>query len=64
MTYHTTTQVSSSDRVVLSLFAVGMTFIVGYTVARVSLAQSAAEYDASVQVNVVPHEGTLWADGF
>ncbi|MEB3231518.1 MAG: hypothetical protein VKJ64_10945 [Leptolyngbyaceae bacterium] len=64
MTYNTTTQVSGADRVVVSLLAAGMMFVTGYTAVRVSLAQPAADYDASVQINVVPHEGTLWADGF
>ena len=60
MTYNSAAQESGSDRVVLSLFAAGIMFVAGYTTVRVTMAQSTS-FDSSVQVNVVPHEATLWA---
>ncbi|MEM8810684.1 MAG: hypothetical protein AAF921_23575 [Cyanobacteria bacterium P01_D01_bin.44] len=68
MTYNTSAQtsghLSGADRAIAALFAAGIMFIAGYTLVRVSLAQSATPQDASVINPVVPHEATLWADGF
>lgn len=50
---------SSAERVVVSLFAAYAMFLVGYTVARVSVME-AEPTAASTQVNVVPHQGELW----
>ncbi|NET09469.1 MAG: hypothetical protein F6K16_33135 [Symploca sp. SIO2B6] len=61
MTYNTVAQESGSDRVILSLFAAGIMFVAGYTAVRVTMAQSTS-FDPSVQVNVIPHEATLWAN--
>ncbi|MGC1310385.1 MAG: hypothetical protein WA885_24410 [Phormidesmis sp.] len=57
---------SSADRAIASILVAGVTFILGYTVVRASLAQAEAQgvattTDEDVQV-VVPGEGTLWAD--
>lgn len=54
---------SASDRWTAGLLAAGVTFIVGYTLARVCLmptSNTAASGD--VQQNVIPHEGALWQD--
>ena len=63
MTYNTQTQTSNTGRAIAGLFVAGVTFILGYTVVRASLAerQVTTASDADVEV-VVPSEGTLWAD--
>ncbi|MEM1308838.1 MAG: hypothetical protein AAGF98_04930 [Cyanobacteria bacterium P01_H01_bin.153] len=50
---------SVGDRWMSGLMAAGVTFIVGYTITRVSLMpiDTAAN---NVQLSVVPHEGELW----
>lgn len=49
---------------IAGLFVAGVTFVLGYTVVRASLAQNdfaAADANADIEI-VVPHEATLWAD--
>jgi len=53
------------DRAIAGLFVAGVTFVLGYTVVRASLAQSAQPAAASEGADVemvVPGEGTLWSD--
>jgi len=65
MNYHSSTQTFSVDRAIASVLVAGVTFILGYTVVRASLAHrnpatvSAESSNAEV---VIPHEGALWAD--
>lgn len=67
MTYNsqTRTKTTSTDRAIAGLLVAGVTFVLGYTVVRASLAQSEQTTivgdNADVEV-VVPSEGTLWAD--
>ncbi|MFK8182732.1 MAG: hypothetical protein AB8B99_05105 [Phormidesmis sp.] len=66
MTYSSQTRTTGLDRAIAGVFVAGVTFVLGYTVVRASLAQSAQTAttptaDADVEV-VVPGEGTLWAD--
>ncbi|MBE9033371.1 hypothetical protein IQ266_26915 [filamentous cyanobacterium LEGE 11480] len=61
---NTSTQVSAQERALISLMAAGAMFVAGYTVVRVNLAQNEPATPANVITNVVPGEGTLWADGF
>ena len=65
MSYNTSTHVSTTDRTIAGLLAAGVTFILGYTVVRANLAQTAqAEagvLGSDVEV-VVPHAGTMWTD--
>jgi len=64
MSYNTsTTQVSNADRAIAGLFAAGIMFVAGYTAVRMGLSQAVPQ-DASGINPVVPHEATLWADGF
>ncbi|MEL6247870.1 MAG: hypothetical protein AAFY78_02740 [Cyanobacteria bacterium J06648_16] len=59
------TRVSGADRAIASLLAAGIMFVAGYTAVRMTLGQSVASgQDADVTYPVVPHEATLWADGF
>ncbi|MDB9527029.1 hypothetical protein PN498_13595 [Oscillatoria sp. CS-180] len=51
---------SAGDRWVIGLMAAGLTFVVGYTVTRVSLASATSTSEGDVQQNVIPHEGELW----
>lgn len=66
MTYNSSssTQTTGVDRAIAGVLVAGVTFILGYTVVRATLAQStAATATASNDVEVViPHEGALWAD--
>lgn len=52
---------SAGDRWVAGLMAAGVTFVAGYTVARVAL-MSANPMTSNVEVpqTVMPHEGELW----
>ena len=64
MTYRSHTRTTGADRAIAGLLVAGVTFILGYTVVRASLAQAATtavNNDAEVDI-VVPGEGTLWAD--
>lgn len=69
MSYNTTTQnltqTTGAGRAVSSVFVAGVMFVLGYTVVRVSLAETSqlatTDNNADVQV-VIPGEGTLWAD--
>ena len=68
MTYNSqtrTTRTTGVDRAITGVLVAGVTFILGYTVVRANLAQSApatvAGDSADAEV-VVPGEGTLWAD--
>ena len=65
MTYNTQTRTTGIDRAITGLFVAGVTFVLGYTVVRASMAQNAQTTvvgnDADIEV-VVPGEGTLWAD--
>ena len=66
MNYNASNRVNQSTALgnaIASLFTAGVMFVLGYTVVRASLAESAivpAEAGAEAEV-VVPHEGTLWA---
>lgn len=65
MTYNSSsTQTTGVDRAIAGALVAGVTFILGYTVVRATLAQStAATTTANNDVEVViPHEGALWAD--
>ncbi|MEM8542737.1 MAG: hypothetical protein AAGF66_01930 [Cyanobacteria bacterium P01_H01_bin.119] len=62
MIYNTTAQETASDRIVASILVLGIMFITGYTVTRVALMESAPS-DPQTQINVVPHEATLWNYG-
>ena len=53
---------SVGDRWAASLMAAAITFIAGYTVARVSLMSTDTATSVDVQQNVIPHEGELWKD--
>ncbi|MEM6452375.1 MAG: hypothetical protein AAF703_18935 [Cyanobacteria bacterium P01_D01_bin.105] len=65
MTYNTQTRTTGVDRAITGLFVAGVTFVLGYTVVRASLAESAQQTivgdNADIEI-VIPGEGTLWAD--
>lgn len=64
MTYNSQarTRTTGVDRAITGLLVAGVTFVLGYTVVRATLAQTTqATVDSDVEV-VVPGEGTLWAD--
>lgn len=70
MKYHSSTtssaRTTSVDRMIASVLVAGVTFILGYTVVRASLAQSeqpstTTATDSEAEI-VVPGEGTLWKD--
>lgn len=52
---------SKSDQIIGILLATLSMFVVGYTATRVFLGQSSAT-NASSQVNVIPHQASLWSD--
>jgi hypothetical protein len=56
----TASSLSTGDRWVVGLMAAGMTFVVGYTITRVSLMPTTAIATEDVQLSVIPHEGELW----
>ena len=57
------TQTSSLDKALTASLAAIAMFIAGYTVVRVSLAQTGnAVTDANVENTVIPHQAELWAD--
>lgn len=67
MDMHVSNQMSTSDRILgaslaaFSIAAVGFSaFVVGYSLTRTSLQQSAT--NANVVPGVIPHEATLWQD--
>ena len=67
MSYNTSNrtgqQSAALGNAIAGLLVAGVTFVLGYTVVRASLAQnaaSAADVGDEIAV-VVPHEGTLWA---
>ncbi|MEM6838659.1 MAG: hypothetical protein AAF609_17610 [Cyanobacteria bacterium P01_C01_bin.120] len=51
---------SAGDRWMAGLMAAGITFVVGYTITRVSLIPTETANTNDVQLSVVPHEGELW----
>ncbi|MEL6604775.1 MAG: hypothetical protein AAFP20_16300 [Cyanobacteria bacterium J06614_10] len=59
------TQTTGTDRAIAGILVAGVTFILGYTVVRASLAHAAQQTSGvlggDIEV-VVPHEGTLWSD--
>jgi hypothetical protein len=58
-----TGQSTGVDKAIAGLLVAGVTFFLGYTVVRASLAAStvsAPAADADVEV-IVGHEGTLWS---
>ncbi|MGB7087343.1 MAG: hypothetical protein WBD47_17425 [Phormidesmis sp.] len=70
MDYNTSTRVSThsstADRAIAGVIVAGVMFVLGYTVVRANLAQTATGSDvatdeATIQM-AVPGEGTLWAD--
>ncbi|MEL6816030.1 MAG: hypothetical protein AAFP03_14655 [Cyanobacteria bacterium J06598_3] len=63
-----TGQATGVDKAIAGLLVAGVTFVLGYTVVRASLAAdtsaaatAASAIDNDVQV-LIPHEGALWAD--
>ena len=54
-------QVSSGDLALMSVAAAVMTFIMGYTIVRVSLAYSEGPEAPGAIVNPVAHAATLWS---
>ncbi len=54
-------QSSSLDKTLGIIFAALITFIVGYTASRVFLSGNSSA-DSTIELNVIPHEGTLWSD--
>lgn len=65
MNSRTSTQISSADRWIASLFTAGVMFVLGYSVIRTALIRAESSFDTLPASNaevVVPHEGTLWAD--
>ncbi|EDX84233.1 hypothetical protein S7335_1930 [Synechococcus sp. PCC 7335] len=64
-TAYSLTQTTSVDRAIAGVIVAGVTFFLGYTVVRASLAQTnpaaPTVVDNDVEV-VVPGEGTLWKD--
>lgn len=64
-TAYSLTRTTGVDRAIASVLVAGVTFFLGYTLVRVSLAQpetaSSAVTNSDVDV-VVPGEGTLWKD--
>ncbi|MGD1864767.1 MAG: hypothetical protein ACFB0D_09445 [Phormidesmis sp.] len=71
MTYNSSThaggmsQTTGLDRAIAGVLVAGVTFVLGYTGVRASLAASAPQTsvaaDSDVTV-VIPHEGALWSD--
>ena len=65
MTYNSSTQTTGLDKAIAGVLVAGVTFILGYTVVRASLAASSAPNAAPVDNDVtvvIPHEGALWSD--
>ena len=69
MSYHVSDRASESSaalgNAIAGLFVAGVTFVLGYTVVRATLAQNApvaVESGTDIEV-VIPHEATLW-EGF
>ena len=67
MSYRVSDRTSESSaalgNAIAGLFVAGVTFVLGYTVVRATLAQNTAvAVDNDVEV-VIPHEATLW-EGF
>ncbi|MEL6488425.1 MAG: hypothetical protein AAFV85_04745 [Cyanobacteria bacterium J06634_6] len=59
-----TGQATGVDKAIAGLLVAGVTFVLGYTVVRASLAASAVDApitDADAEV-VVGHQGTMWKD--
>ncbi|MEL6351233.1 MAG: hypothetical protein AAFR58_05670 [Cyanobacteria bacterium J06627_28] len=59
------TQSTGVDRAIASLLVAGVTFVLGYTVVRASLAyeaQQAPDFVAEDVQTVVGHQGALWSD--
>lgn len=64
MNYNASTQTTGLDRAIAGVLVAGVTFVLGYTVVRASLAQSnpqAVATDSDAEV-VIAHQGALWAD--
>ncbi len=69
MSYNASTRITGQatglDKAIAGLLVAGVTFVLGYTVVRASLAaatpstETAAESDVEM---VIPHEAALWAD--
>ncbi|MBE9059445.1 hypothetical protein [cf. Phormidesmis sp. LEGE 11477] len=58
-------QTTGIDRAIAGLLVAGVTFFLGYTVVRASLAQTDAATPTATNNDVevvVPGEGTLWKD--
>lgn len=51
---------SAGDRWMVGLMAAGITFLVGYTITRVTLMPTTSTTSEDVQNSVIPHEGELW----
>lgn len=56
----TFSELSAGDRWMAGLMAAGITFVVGYTITRVSLMPTDTATADNVQLSVTPHEGELW----
>jgi len=60
-----TGQATGVDKAIAGLLVAGVTFVLGYTVVRASLAASTPSTDATAASDVeivIPHEAALWAD--
>ena len=64
MSYNTSSRSDSAavGQVIAGLLTAGVMFVLGYTVVRAGLAQSATSLPTTDADVVVPHEGTLWSD--
>lgn len=69
MNYNSSTRLTSQttgvDKAIASLLVAGVTFVLGYTVVRASLATSAAQPAAATADDVeviVTHQGAMWED--
>ena len=68
MNYNSSNQITGNatglDKAIAGLLVEGVTFVLGYTVVRASLATSAdptVATDADVEV-IVTHQGVMWQD--
>jgi hypothetical protein len=54
-------QLSREERALMAMMAAGVTFVIGYTIMRVGLAQTPTMPVAPIESSqVAPHEGGMW----
>jgi hypothetical protein len=54
-------QLSREERALMAMMAAGVTFVMGYTIMRVGLAQAPTMQLPPIESSeVAPHEGGLW----